>query len=163
MELMVLNSNGEILITSIGFVPDDTQPMPDYYMALEDSEGYGVWTGQADQRRKRSWRSRASFATPPAALSVPFAMWCRVGAGGPPGRSGHWVLCAGALVIVLVVASGLYFINSIITPIKQIGAISKRDCAGGLRRGYKRPRRTKSGSCVIISTKWLPSWENRRR
>ena len=41
MELMVFSSSGKILITSVGFAPDETQPMPDYQLALSDMDGYG--------------------------------------------------------------------------------------------------------------------------
>ena len=36
MELMVINSDGEVIITSTGFAPDNQQKMPDYELALKD-------------------------------------------------------------------------------------------------------------------------------
>ena len=45
MELMVFNSAGKILITSMGFAPDETQPMPDYEEALQSPDNFGTWTG----------------------------------------------------------------------------------------------------------------------
>ncbi|MFR1215203.1 MAG: cache domain-containing protein [Acutalibacteraceae bacterium] len=46
MELMVINSDGRIVLTSTGFTPDQNQPMNDYYAALQDAEGYGSWKGK---------------------------------------------------------------------------------------------------------------------
>ncbi|MFQ7025750.1 MAG: hypothetical protein ACLRRA_01530 [Acutalibacteraceae bacterium] len=46
MELMVINSDGKIVLTSTGFTPDQNQPMNDYYAALQDAEGYGSWKGK---------------------------------------------------------------------------------------------------------------------
>ncbi len=130
MELMVLNSNGEILITSIGFVPDDTQPMPDYYMALEDSEGYGVWTGRLTSGEKVMAVTRVIRNTTGSFVGAIRYVVSLEQADHQVVLVIGFLLCAGALVIVLVVASGLYFINSIITPIKQISAISKRIAQG---------------------------------
>ncbi len=39
MELMVFNSEGHIITTSIGFAPHQTQPMPDYQQAFDEAKG----------------------------------------------------------------------------------------------------------------------------
>ena len=45
MELMVINSEGKAVITSTGFAPDNSQPMPDYDEAIQSKEGYADWHG----------------------------------------------------------------------------------------------------------------------
>ena len=45
MEIMVINSNGNVIITSTGFAPDNNQKMPDYDLALKDKENFGDWHG----------------------------------------------------------------------------------------------------------------------
>ena len=52
MELMVINTAGEIVVTSTGFSPDNTQPKPDYDAAMQDADGYGTWTGRLSTGEK---------------------------------------------------------------------------------------------------------------
>ena len=46
MELMVINSNGDVVITSTGFEPDKEQVMPDYEQAKYEKSEYTTWTGK---------------------------------------------------------------------------------------------------------------------
>lgn len=133
MELMVFNSNGKIIITSIGFAPDQTQPMPDYSIALHDTGGYGTWTGKLTSGEK--------------VMAVTRVM--RNDNGGIVGAiryvvsledADHQVftvvgvlVLAGLLVILFVIVSSYYFMNSIITPIKEIGATAKRIAQGDFK------------------------------
>lgn len=50
--MMVLNSQGKIIITSTGFAPDQDQPMPDYRLALQSPDGYGTWKGKLSSGEK---------------------------------------------------------------------------------------------------------------
>ena len=43
MELMSINKNGEVTLSSSGFSPDKSYNMPDYEAALESDEGIGVF------------------------------------------------------------------------------------------------------------------------
>ena len=45
MEIMVINSGGNVIITSTGFAPDNNQKMPDYESALKDKDNFGNWHG----------------------------------------------------------------------------------------------------------------------
>ena len=45
MELMVINEDGQVIITSTGFAPDNNQTMPDYQSALSSDEHYADWHG----------------------------------------------------------------------------------------------------------------------
>ena len=46
MELMVLDTQGNITVTSTGFPPDQNIELEDYKRALQDPDGYGSWTGK---------------------------------------------------------------------------------------------------------------------
>ncbi|MBW7572633.1 sensor histidine kinase [Caproiciproducens faecalis] len=133
MELMVFNSNGKIIITSVGFAPDESQPMPDYKLALESTEGYGTWTGSLTSGEK--------------VMAVTRVM--RNNEGGFVGAIRYVVsleeadkqvaiilgslILAGLLIILFVIVSSYYFMNSIITPIKEIGATAKRIAQGDFK------------------------------
>ena len=52
MEIMALDQNGRVFITSTGFEPDQDQKMPDYEAALRSSSGAGKWVGHLDTGEK---------------------------------------------------------------------------------------------------------------
>ncbi len=130
---MVFNSNGKIIITSVGFAPDESQPMPDYKLALESTGGYGTWTGSLTSGEK--------------VMAVTRVM--RNNEGGFVGAIRYVVsleeadkqvaiilgslILAGLLIILFVIVSSYYFMNSIITPIKEIGATAKRIAQGDFK------------------------------
>ncbi len=133
MELMVFNSNGKIIITSIGFAPDQSQPMPDYKLALNDENGYGTWTGKLTSGEKvmavtRVMRNDVGSFVGAIRYVVSLQeadkqVFLLVGA----------LILAGLLIILFVIVSSYYFMNSIITPIKEIGATAKRIAQGDFK------------------------------
>ncbi len=133
MELMVFNSNGKIIITSIGFAPDQTQPMPDYKLALNDANGYGTWTGTLTSGEKvmavtRVMRNEVGSFVGALRYVVSLQqadkqVFLIVGA----------LVLAGLLIILFVIVSSYYFMNSIITPVKEIGATAKRIAQGDFK------------------------------
>ena len=133
MELMVFNSNGKIIITSIGFAPDQTQPMPDYKAALDDPGGYGTWTGRLTSGEKVMAVTRVmrnDYGSFVGAIRYVVSLeeadsqvFLVVGV----------LVLAGLLVILFVIISSYYFMNSIITPIKEIGATAKRIAQGDFK------------------------------
>ena len=52
MELMVINANGRVTVTSTGFEPDEGIAMPDYENALEEESGFAQWTGKLSSGEK---------------------------------------------------------------------------------------------------------------
>ena len=133
MELMVFNSNGKIIITSVGFAPDESQPMPDYHQALTSSNGYGTWTGQLTSGEKviavtRVMRNnRGNFVG-----AIRYVSSLQEADKQVFLISGTLIL-AGLLIILFVIISSYYFMNSIITPIKEIGATAKRIAQGDFK------------------------------
>jgi signal transduction histidine kinase len=122
MELMVLNSSGRVTVTSIGFAPDQTQPVPDYKTALADKNGYGTWTGRLTSGEKVMAVTRvvhSDSGTPIGAVRYVVSLEeadrqiiLIIGA----------LVAAGIIIILFVIFSSYYFMRSIITPIKRIGA-----------------------------------------
>ncbi len=52
MEIMALDQNGQVFITSTGFEPDQDQEMPDYEQALRNAYGAGKWVGHLNTGEK---------------------------------------------------------------------------------------------------------------
>ena len=133
MELMVLNSNGKIIIASIGFAPDYSQPMPDYKFALADQDGYGSWTGKLTSGEKVMAITRV----------------IRTAAGSPVGAVRYVVslesadkqiftvvavlIAAGLVIILFIIVASYYFMRSILTPLKQISSTAKLIAQGDFK------------------------------
>ncbi len=133
MELMVFNSSGSIIITSVGFAPDETQPMPDYKLAQADKNGYGTWTGNLTSGEK--------------VMAVTRVM--RNDNGGFVGAVRYVVsleeadrqvfliiavlILTGLIIILFIILSSYYFMKSILTPIAEIGATAKRIAQGDFK------------------------------
>ncbi|MFR0854378.1 hypothetical protein [Ruminococcus sp.] len=47
MELMAINSKGQVVLTSSGFTPEENAAMPDYESAMDGGDGY--WVGQGGE------------------------------------------------------------------------------------------------------------------
>lgn len=133
MELMVINSSGKILITSIGFAPDEDQQIPDYEAALKSASGYGTWTGRLTGGEKvmavtRVMRSNLGSTVGAIRYVVSLEEADRqiviiVGA----------LIIAGLLILLFVILSSYYFMRSIIVPIKRIGATARLIAQGDFK------------------------------
>lgn len=130
MELMIFNDNGKIISTSLGFAPDEKEPMPDYNSSLQNKSGYGTWTGKLSSGEKvmavtRVLRSdtgdfvggiRYVVSLSAADWQILIIVLMMVG--------------VGLVVIALVMLSSRYFMRSILMPIKEIGSTAKRIAQG---------------------------------
>ena len=130
MELMVFNSMGRILITSVGFAPDETQPMPDYQQAMEDREGYGTWTGHLTSGEKVMAVTRVLRNS-----SGSFVGAIRYVVSLEEADRRVLAVCgmlsgAGLLVILCVTVISYMFLKSVLTPIRQIGTAARRIAQG---------------------------------
>ncbi len=139
MELMVFNSNGKIIITSVGFAPDQTQPMPDYKLALNDAGGYGTWTGKLTSGEKVMAVTRVMRNDDGNFVGAIRYVVSLQEADRQVALVVGALVLAGLLVILFVIISSYYFMNSIISPIKEIGATAKRIAQGDFKaRIHKR-------------------------
>lgn len=133
MELMVINASGRVLITSIGFAPDENQEIPDYEAALKSAIGYGTWTGRLSSGEKvmavtRVMRSNYGSTVGAIRYVVSLEEADRqiiviVGA----------LIIAGLLILLFVIVSSYYFMRSILVPIKRIGATAKLIAQGDFK------------------------------
>ncbi|CAB1242447.1 Sensor histidine kinase [Ruminococcaceae bacterium BL-6] len=130
MEMMVLNSQGKIIITSTGFAPDQDQPMPDYRLALQSPDGYGTWKGKLSSGEKVMAVTRLIRNDNGSVLGgIRYAVSLEE-ADRQVFTIVGLLMLAGCLIILFVIFSSTYFIKSIVGPIKQIGATAKRIAQG---------------------------------
>lgn len=148
-ELMIITEKGEVELTSSGFVPAVEDPMEDYAKAVEGSSGYYV--------------GRLSTGEKVMALSILL----------PKNDAGYsavrvvssmteidWQILFLVLIIMAVCGailtmafvSGMYFVRSIVLPVRQIGATARRYAEGDFSVRIKKKNNDEIGElCDIIN------------
>jgi len=134
MELMVINAAGQVALTSSGFSPYANHYMPDFRYALENPGGTGQRIGlfndsekymavtvmlpvgqegqsiQAEQYRYSAIRLVASLEAVDSQINTLML----------------FIVIAGVATLLLLLFLGLYFIRSIVSPLRQIGNTARR-------------------------------------
>lgn len=128
MEMMSVNKNGEVTLSSSGFSPDREYNMPDYERALKSDDGLGVFLGRDGSEtilavtiligRPSSSVNALRFVS---SLSLVDNMLSRMMTIS---------LMISAFVLLVVVLMGVYFIKSICVPLAQISSTAKRLATG---------------------------------
>lgn len=132
MELMAIDKNGRIFATSTGFEPNASQEMRDYEDALKNTDDTGRWQGKLNTGEKAmaltyvvrdpndndkiicSIRSIVSLEKADQQISVIILA----------------LILIGFLIMLIIFITGLYFIRSIVFPIRQV-TVSARQIARG--------------------------------
>lgn len=129
MELMIFDRQGNLLITSTGFEPDSEQEMPDYQEAVKSESGTGIWAGKlrsgenvmastmvfsVSEKNSGAIRIIVSLEQ----IDDQILLW------------GIVIACVGAAVLLFIILTGLYFVRSIIIPVKEIGRTAQKVAKG---------------------------------
>ena len=133
MELMVFNSEGHIITTSIGFAPDQSQPMPDYQQALADANGYGTWTGRLTSGEKVMAVTRVIQNDAGSVVGGVRYVVSLEEADKQIGMVVGILILAGVVILLFISTSSYYFMKSILTPIKEMGAPARRIAQGDFK------------------------------
>ena len=129
MEIMALSRTGQVLITSTGFEPDQ-QPMPDYDLALQSEDGTGNWIGQLNTGEKVMAITRAVRDEDGALVGSIRYVVSLERADQQMAFVVIILLLAGLFILLLLTFSGVYFIRSILVPVKRISASAKQIAQG---------------------------------
>ncbi|MDR0198057.1 MAG: HAMP domain-containing histidine kinase [Oscillospiraceae bacterium] len=130
MELMAINAAGEVALTSSGFSPLKNYDMPDYRLARESSGGVGEYVGYFNGEEKYM---AVTVALPQAQNSVYSAIRMVTSLEKVDSQIYAVTLLIGALsiaMLLLLLFLGLYFIRSIVSPLRQIGNTARRFAGG---------------------------------
>ncbi len=130
MEITVITSAGEILVTSTGFTPDNNTPMPDYDSAKSTTSGYAKWIGKLSSGEKVTAVTRmvrSSDGSPVCAIRYISSMHS---IDRMLGISISVFCLVGLVIIALVILSGTYFIRSIVRPVRVISDTAKKIALG---------------------------------
>ena len=129
MELQVLSADGHILLSSTGFLPAEDAVPRDFHAALTAEDGSGVWYGRSEGESVMGLTMLETDAVGNRVGALRYVVSL-----GPVNRQ-IWLLSAFLfafilLIILFVSLSGLYFINSIVTPVADISRTARRIAVG---------------------------------
>lgn len=129
MELMVINSEKEVIITSTGFEPDRNSNMPDFNIAIDSNNGCGSWYGNTDAKEHILAITRAISRNDEYIGAIRYV----VSLENVDKQVAMFVfifMCIAICIIIFVFISGVYFIRSIINPVRELNATAKRIAQG---------------------------------
>lgn len=128
MELMAINSNGEVILTSSGFLPEENSLTLDHGEAINSVEKTAEYIGDLNGENVMS------ITVIPEGHTENFASFRIITSLENTDKQIITAILGTSLVgiaiIFFVVVSGSYFINSIVNPVGQIGIVAKK-IAGG--------------------------------
>ena len=129
MELMAIDYDGRIVLTSSGFTPDFTMEMPDYSEAMKEENSYGYSTGTTSNGERIM-----AVCYPITGISKEYSA-IRVVTSLETIDSAitGFVLFATLIaiaVLLLLGLSNLYFVGSILRPIREINSNTEKFAQG---------------------------------
>ena len=130
MELIILDADGRVVTTSSGFVPIGEQVPPDFTQAKHSSFGLGDWQGvyspTGEQVMAVTVMLRANGCVYGAAryvvsltkIDLQITLYSII----------TGIICIA--IIFFVIMSGIYFVNSIVIPVREVGSTARRIASG---------------------------------
>lgn len=129
MELMMINSEGKVIITSSGFEPSNTYDMPDYDSALKSEGGIGVYSGYQSNGEK-VMAVTALLETGNDNYNAVRVVTSLSKVDIQLGVIMIFIIAISAEIIILMLVLGLYFIKSIVMPLRVISANARKIAKG---------------------------------
>ncbi len=152
MELMVIDDNGNVRMTSSGFTPEKQIVMKDYTEALSSQSNTGYYVG-FDGDGEKIMAVCAVFGGVNSDYS---ALRMVVSLSNVDNQITLYVVIAivtSLVIIGLAVMSGLYFIKSIVIPVRHIGATASRFAKGDFSSRIPKRKNDEIGElCDIINS-----------
>lgn len=130
MELMVIDKTGDVVITSTGFPPDNSQQMPDYENALKSPGNFADWHGKLNSGENVMALTRVisdEDGNPIGAIRYVVSLeeadrkiFIAISA----------VCLVGILIVFFIFVSSTYFLRSIVRPVREIRDTAKKIAQG---------------------------------
>lgn len=152
MEIMALGKDGRVFITSTGFEPDQEQPMPDYQMALSSPEGSGKWVGELNTGEKVMAITRVVRSENGGLVGSIRYMVSMERADQQTIMVVMALVTAGMFIMLLLTLSGVYFIRSILVPVRQVSQSARQIAQGDFEVRIEKARNDEIGQlCDAIN------------
>ncbi len=130
MELMVINSDGQVVITTTGFTPDNDQKMPDYEAALKSDEHFSDWHGHLSSGENVMALTRVMVDENNHDMGAIRYVVSLEEADRKIMISIILVCLVGIVILFFIFVSSTYFLRSIVKPVREISLITKKIAQG---------------------------------
>lgn len=130
MELMALDNYGNAIITSTGFEPDRSQPMPDFEQARNKQLESATWTGRLTSGENVLAVTRVITNSDDEYVGAIRYVVSLEEADRRIFITVSTVMLIGIVIVFFVVISSTYFLRSIVNPVREIGNTAKRIAQG---------------------------------
>ncbi len=127
-ELMAIDGDKNVIITSSGFEPGDAPEMPDYDRAYSSQTGVGEYVGYIGNEKVMAITVMSRIISDDLSAMRYVVSLTRIDR-----QIGTLVLFAcllGAAILLFVLYSSIYFINALVIPIGEVGQTAKQIAQG---------------------------------
>ena len=125
-ELMAINRDGRVYLSSSGFTPAENYDMPDYYTARRSDGLKGSYVGDLPSGEKFM-----AFTVIHAATGIGIRIVTSLDkTDARIIRLSLEILAVSAVILLLLLVLGITFIRSIVRPIRRVGVTARRLAAG---------------------------------
>lgn len=127
MELMAVNAKGRVVLTSSGFSPAADLAMPDYEDVMEGGDGYWVGTAENGEKIMALCADISAFSSEYSAVRVVVSLTALDDTIAVITLAAT-IVCAA--ILLLLVVTGIYFMGTIIRPIRQLSGTAGKFAKG---------------------------------
>lgn len=152
VELMTINANGDIELTSSGFAPEEWEPLEDYHAALTSPEREGEYVGALNDRRVMAYTLLLPNEMQQNSLSAVRLVVALDKVDRQIAVLIVGMVLLGVLVLGMVLFSSSYFISSIVNPVGEVGRIARKIAQGDFEARLVKRNNDEIGElCDIIN------------
>ena len=129
MEVWVIDKNGDVIVSSTGFSVEN-ETYPDFDYAKVSPDGKAEWTGKMQNGEKVM---ALSYILPDGEQSISGAIRYIISLDDIDHQILNiWLIISIVMILIIsvVVTSGLFFVNSIINPVRKINETASRMAKG---------------------------------
>ena len=132
IEVQIIDNEGNVIISSNGFEPEKTE-MPDYKNALSSKTGTAMWTGKSNLGE--SVMARTTILGDYGQGSNGAVRW--IISLRSVNNQITWLVMLSVLIgigIILITSlSGIYFVKSIVQPVREVSNIARKIAMGDFK------------------------------
>lgn len=134
VKVTVFNSSGIVISSTDGFIETEVvESMPDYNAALVSGEGYSTWNGRDPATGENIAATTVVVKNEAGAVLGAYRYVISLQAFNKM-MLGYYVLVGsvGLVMIGVLALSGVYFVLSIVRPVRQVTAVTRKIARGDL-------------------------------
>lgn len=139
-EVMIFNETDQIILTSVGFLPEDSQSAPDYWQAKNSTENIGYWEGKNLSGERVMGVSQVIYDKSGRYVGAVRYVTSLETVRKRILTIMLFLLLLELSLLIFLIISGTYFIKSIVDPITDIcnksALIARRDFNVEINKKY---------------------------